>query len=169
MNVSTLIVVVLGGIAISLSYGIVFGKLQPGQYLSHPFWLDIPKELVVILVVFQALAAIGFLLAIIPWIIQPPKTGVMGKHEWTLPLTLGFFFVFAVMWAPATFYKVHWLVVLSLIGTAIASIVLLAGSIEEDNPRWYIVVGLILLCIVTVLIDAVLWNAKYIRNAYKNT
>jgi len=163
MQVSALITVIIGGIAVFLSYGWVFGKLQPGKYLSHPFWLGLPRSVVVMLVAFQALAAIGFLVAMTSWVIQPPTTGVMGTHKWALPVTLVVFFLFAVMWAPATFYKIHWLVVLSLIGTAAASIVLLAGSIEETDPKWYVMLGFMLLCIVTVLNDAVLWNAKYIR------
>ena len=66
------------------------------------------------------------------------------------------------MWPYATYYKQPIIVVASLVCTAIASILLLAGSIESDQPKWYIVLGLILLSIVTVLGDGVVWNANYI-------
>jgi len=68
-----------------------------------------------------------------------------------------------LIWPYAVNKKIHWLVVFSLIITAISSILMLAGSIEEDNPRTIIVVGLLFLCIITVLGDAVLWNANYIK------
>lgn len=49
------------------------------------------------------------------------------------------FFISAIIWPFATYYKKHILVVLSLIFTAISSILLLAGLIEDKNPKWYVV------------------------------
>ena len=71
----------------------------------------------------------------------------------------------------ATYYKINWLIILSLITTAIASILLLAGTIEEkkDDIRWYKVLGLLSLCLVTVLADGVLWNANYLKMSSINS
>ena len=162
MHIPALIITTLGGIGTFLSYWWVFIRLCPGNYFTHPFWLGLDEKVIRLLVVFQLLAAVGFIIGIGAWILEPPSSGIMGRNYWILPLVLSLFFVFVVTWAPATFYNFPWAVVLSLVGTAITSILLLAGSIEEDRPRWYIVLGLILLSIVTVLSDAVLWNAKYI-------
>ena len=76
------------------------------------------------------------------------------------------FLISASIWPVATYYKINWLVVLSLITTAFASILLLAGTIEEEKEdiKWYKVLGMLSLCLVTVLADGVLWNANYIKN-----
>ena len=45
---------------------------------------------------------------------------------------------------------------------AISSILLLAGSVEDKDVKWYVTFGLLLVSIVTVLGDSVIWNANYI-------
>ena len=50
---------------------------------------------------------------------------------------------------------------LVLIFTAISTLLLLAGEAETNAP-WYRILGLMLFAITTVLIDAVMWNAKFI-------
>jgi len=116
-------------------------------------------NIVKILVFFQFLAVIGFLISVIPMVFDVPSQGILKNN---LFLILYVFFISAIIWPFATYYKKHILVVLSLIFTAISSILLLAGSIEDKNPKWYVVLGSFLLSIVTVLGDAVLWNANYI-------
>ena len=85
--------------------------------------------------------------------------------------TLILFLISATIWPIATYYKIHWLIILSLITTAIASILLLAGTIEEkkDDIRWYKVLGMLSLCLVTVLADGVLWNANYLKMSSINS
>lgn len=162
-DAATLIVTIVLGLTVLVSYYIVFIHLNtPHNYLTHPFWFGIPKNIVIILVFFQTLAVVGFLMAMITWIIDPPEGGVMGSHI-ALPLTISVFLITASIWPFAVHYDIPWLVVVSLIGTAICSIVLLAGSIEETNQRWWVVLGFILLSIVTVIGDGVLWNANYIK------
>ena len=100
---------------------------------------------------------------IISWIQYPPKKGIMYGNN--LVYTLILFLISATIWPIATYYKIHWLVILSLITTAIASILLLAGTIEEqkEDIKWYKVLGMLSLCLVTVLGDGVIWNANYIK------
>jgi hypothetical protein len=88
-----------------------------------------------------------------------PSQGILKNN---LFLILCVFFISAIIWPFATYYKKNILVVLSLIFTAISSILLLAGLIEDKNPKWYVVLGSFLLSIVTVLGDGVLWNVNYI-------
>ncbi len=139
-------------------------KEEKTTYFTSPFWFGIPTNIVKFLTILQIFAAIGFLIAIISWIKNPPQGGIMEKYLFT---NLLLFFVSAIIWPIAVNKNIVWLTVLSLILTAISSILLLAGSIEESKPRIHIVVSLIFLCIVTVLGDAVIWNANYIKKKRK--
>jgi hypothetical protein len=173
MNTLLFLITLLLGMGVVTSYVIVFGRLQPGNYVNHPMWLGMNQTLIYILLVLQLLAAGGFGVALTSWIANSPTTGVFGDHPWLLPAVVSVFLVSAITWAPATYYKVHWLVISGLILSALSSIVLLAGASEESPQRWWIVVGLIFFACVTVLADGVLWNAVYIRqlldSATRNT
>ena len=165
VQVSSLVTTIVGGLGVLTSYGVVFGKLIPGQsYATHPFWLGLDKNFVSFLIMLQVLAVFGFITSVGTWILDPPEGGILSSSSraWLLPLTLAVFLASATIWAPATFYKLKWLAVFSLITTATSSILLLAGSVEEDVPRWWVVLGLLFLNIVTVLADGVIWNARYI-------
>jgi len=150
------------GLAISVlvTYYIFLIKNSHYSYLEHPYWFKIPKNVISILIFFQIFAMIGFIVSIGSWLVNTPKKGIMSGNN--LFLTLVIFFVSAILWPISTYYECGWLVVLNLILTAIASILLLAGSIEEENIKTYRVLGLLCLCITTVLGDGVIWNANYI-------
>jgi hypothetical protein len=147
-------------ISVLISY-YVYLKSDKG-YFDHPFWFGAPMKIVKILLLFQILTIFGFIMAVGSMLTTPPTTGFLGEPN-NLFYVLTLFFVSAIVWPIATYYKNGWLSVFSVIFTAIASILLLAGSIEEDNPMPLRVFGLLLLCITTVLGDGVLWNANYIR------
>lgn len=147
-------------ISVLVTYYIFLIKGNNYSYLEHPFWFKIPKNVISILIFFQIFAMIGFVISIGSWLFDPPKKGIMKDNN--LFLTLVIFFVSAILWPISTYYKCGWLVVLNLILTAIASILLLAGSIEEENIKTYRVFGLLCLCITTVLGDGIIWNANYI-------
>jgi predicted signal transduction protein with EAL and GGDEF domain len=154
------------GISILISYYIVLGKWskQSDSYTTHPFWFGLDKNIVKILTIFQLLAVIGFLTGTISWLKNPPKEGIMSRQN-ILFLTIAVFFLSAALWPYTTYYKKVWLTVSVLIITAISCILLLAGSVEENNPRWYIFLGFLFLCITTVLGDGVIWNANYIKKS----
>ena len=161
LDVSKIVILAIAGLLVLVSYYIVFFKLYKStkSYMTHDFWFGIDTTVVKMLMFFQILAVIGFLMCVIPLVIDIPKSGVLSEYLFAVILT---FFISAIIWPFATYYKMHVLVVVSLLFTAFASILLLAGSIEDTKPKWYIVLGALLLCNVTVLGDGVLWNANYI-------
>jgi len=160
MKIFEIILLSIFGILVIICYFIFLKSKQKTTYFTTPFWFGIPTNIVKFLTIFQILAAIGFLIAIISWIKKPPQGGIMEKYLFP---NLLLFFVSAIVWPIAVNKNIIWLTVLSLILTAVSSILLLAGSIEEKNPRVHIVISLLFLCIVTVLGDAVIWNANYIK------
>ena len=163
METSYLSVLIFLGILVLVSYYFYLIKDSNSGYINHPFWFGISPNIVKILIVFQIFAVIGFLTTIISYLIFPPTSGILKGNN--LFIFLCMFLISAAIWPIATYYKIHWLVVLSLIITAISSILLLAGTIEEkeEDIKWYKVLGILLLCLVTVLSDGVLWNANYIK------
>ena len=161
MNVYEIILLCILGISVLVSYYVYLRTDTQTNYFTHPFWFNMNQNVTKFLTVFQILAMIGFLIAIGSWLIDPPKGGIMENY---LFITLVVFFVSAAIWPFATYNKIEWLSVLSVVLTAISSILLLAGSIEEKHQRLLIVAGLTFLCITTVLGDAILWNANYIKN-----
>jgi ammonia channel protein AmtB len=169
MDIPSFLIVPILGFGVLTSYYYVFKKKLPDyNYNKHPFWMGIPSDIVNFLVILQILAGIGFLIAICSWIASPPQDGIMGNAKSSLPLTLSGFLLSSIIWPLATLQKKHFWVAFSLVTAAISTILLLAGSIEESNIRWYIVISLIFLNIVTVLCDAVIWNAKYIYTVKNN-
>lgn len=163
MNYLQLILLSLISLVVLTSYYFYLFKGSTSDYFTHPFWFGISPSIVKILMVFQVFAVIGFITTIISWIINPPKQGIMYGNN--LFYTLILFFVSATIWPIATQYKIHWLVISSLILTAIASILMLVGTIEErkEDIKTYKVLGMIFLCMVSVLVDGVLWNVNYIK------
>lgn len=155
-----LVISLLLAISVLLTYYIYLIKDNNKSYIDHPFWFDLNKDVITILMIFQILAMIGFIISISSWIIYPPKKGIMKGIN--LFLTLVLFFASAIVWPIATYYNCVTLSVFNLILTAIASILLLAGSVEEEDVKWYRVMGLLFLCITTVIGDGVIWNANYI-------
>ena len=168
MKLTLIIILAILGISVLLSYYIILGKIHSDSYFSHPLWFGINSDITKMLTIF---AAIGFIIGVVAWFKTPPITGIMS-NEYVLFTTICLFFLSSTFWSFAVYYKVEWLVILSLIITAICSILLLAGSIEDIDAKWYIVLGFMLLCITTVLGDGVLWNANYIKrllNKLNNT
>jgi len=164
MNKIEQFTLLLASIGVIISYYVVFVKLYKSKstsYATHEFWFGMNETFVHILIIFQVIAAIGFITAISSWIKEPPNGGIMSK-KYVLFGTLLTFFIGSIIWPFAVYYKKHNIVVGSLIFVAISSILLLAGSAEEKNTRWYVMLGLLALCLITVLGDSVLWNANYI-------
>jgi hypothetical protein len=164
MNKIEKIILLFSALGLMVSYYIVFFKLYKStskSYSTHEFWFGMNEKFVNILIYLQLLAAVGFIVSISSWIKEPPKGGIMGKKHYIF-FTLLIFFIGSIIWPFAVFYKKPIIAVTSLIFVAISSILLLAGSIEEKNSRWYVILGLMCVCLVTVLGDSVLWNANYI-------
>jgi hypothetical protein len=160
------IILILLGLSVLISYYIVFVVLykQNKSYIDHDFWFGMNREFVKIIVVLQLVAVYGFLTSVSLLVSNVPTQGILSNYLFKI---LCVFFVSAIVWPFATFYKKHILVVSSLIMTAISSILLLAGSIEDANPKFHVILGTFLVSIVTVLVDGVLWNANYIYKLKK--
>jgi hypothetical protein len=164
MNISQISILCFLGFIVLLFYYIFLIKDSKNDYITHPFWFNMNPDVIKMLIFFQLFAVIGFILTISLWIINPPKQGiVLGNNLFYILIC---FLVSAAIWPVTTYYKIHWLVISSLIFTAISSIFLLAGTVEENpnDVRWYKVLGMMCLCLVTVFGDAVLWNANYIKH-----
>jgi len=163
MNFCETFILIFVSLTVLLSY---YTFLQTDEkydsFLNHPFWFGIDENIVKLLVFFIILGVIGFVVSIGSWIFNPPKTGAVKDSKLFYALLL--FFISAIIWPIATYYKKYLISVISLILTAAASIWLLAGAIEEkdNNLKFYRVTGLLFLCIVSVLGDGVIWNTNYI-------
>jgi hypothetical protein len=163
MNISQISILCFLGFIVLLFYYIFLIKDSKYDYVTHPFWFNMNVDVVRMLIFFQLFAVIGFIFTVTSWIINPPSQGIVNGNN--LFYILSIFLISAAIWPVATYYKIHWLVIISLVITAISSIFLLAGTIEEKSHdvRWYKVLGMLCLCLVTVLGDGVLWNANYIK------
>ena len=159
MNTLQLVILFISAISVLVSY-YVFLQSENIGYLNHPFWFGMPENIVNLLIFFIICAIIGFIGSVGSWLIQPPTTGILGNYLFYILLL---FFISAAIWPIVTYYNYGLLTVFSLICTAIASILLLVGSIEEENQQVLRVLGLICLCITTVLGDGVVWNTNYIK------
>lgn len=158
-------VTIIMGMMVLISYTYVFGFRVRGSYWTHPFWMGIPAAAVKPLTGLQLLAAVGFIVLIISWSKHQPEQGIL-KRTGLVPV-LAVFLGSSAVWPLAVLFKVHWLTVVSLLATASSTVLMLAGSIEE-KPRVHRILASLAVAIVTVLVDAVAWNAKYISTVAYN-
>jgi hypothetical protein len=166
-TVSLAVLIVFGGVLV-VSYTLLGFKHKGVGYVASPLWLGMGRSTVIMLVVLQVFAAIGFLLSVLTWVlVRSPNGGVLSYSPAVLPLVLALFLAASSSWAFLLLFdnpnKIA--VSASLIITALASVVLAAGAAEENEPRWWVVLGTLLLGLVTVLSDGVVWNARWIRSA----
>lgn len=175
MNVIPFIITVIGGIIVLLSYYIVF-KGTGKSYLKSDYWLGQPSSIITIFFIFQILAVIGFLMFMASpsgWLFgKAPQGGILGDSN-IFYVVLILFFLSSASWAFLAKGGIHGsktsviLCSVSLVITAICSIIFIAGAVEEDNPRWFVVLGTILLGITTILGDGVCWNAVFLKKYLK--
>lgn len=166
---AALAVAVVGGLGVIGSYIYLSTAHKTSSYVNSPLWLELGRSVTIPLTVLQMLAAVGFIAAIGSWIFgAPPDGGIMSLTA-MLPVTLGFFLAASIAWAILVAQKnpPKAAVSVSLVVAAVTSILLLAGAAEEAKPRWWIVLGLILFCAVTVLADGVVWNARYLKRGIR--
>ena len=169
----TLIITIIGSILLFTSYATILKKnMGKGGYLGSKYWLNLPKNTVYMQFALQLLAISGFLMFFIPWVfIKGPDGGILGQNKWVLPLIMGIFLFFSICWSFGTSLSFGnpnnkgWVIltIISLIIVGICSIIFIAGAAEENNVRWYILLGTIFLATTTVFSDAVVWNARYIK------
>lgn len=127
------------------------------NYLTHSLWFGTPRKLVHVLVALQVLAAIGLIVALVSWSIDPPQHGMLAGG--ILPVLLAMFLIASAGWAIFVQRSVP-LTILCLVIVAATSLTLLVGSISGP---WYVTCALIFLCVTTVVADAVLWTSYYVK------
>lgn len=163
---TSVIISIFCGLLLISSYIFCFRYLVKGfNYLRHPFWLSLPVWSIRIIVVFQLLAALGFIVAIIGWAYEPPKKCFLEPANIVVSVIVALLIISACVWPFATALKMHWATVISLIITAACSICLLIGACLEVNRRWWIITSLIFLCLITAGADGLMWNILYIQKA----
>ena len=172
MDIPTLVVLVVGGVAVIASYVFVFRRVSSG-YLSpsNPYWLGYSAPTIKALVILQLLAVAGFFMFAVPWVFMESPQGGSLAHEAALPVILGLFMIAAALWAPFMQKAVNsptaagstpWKAAgaAALFVCAAASVLLVAMAAEETNPRWYVLLGTVLFAATTVLGDGIAYPAR---------
>lgn len=175
-DIASLIVVIIGSIAVISSYIIVFGNEEDG-YTTSRFWVGIPASTATSIIPLQLIAAIGFFMFTVYalGIVAPsPTVGILSyQNGYVTTVLYAMFFIASTIWPFATLSylnekkatspsAVHLLgVVCPLLIAAISSILFTAGAFEADMHP-VAVVGILLFSNVVVLADGVGWNAKLI-------
>ena len=167
-KVSLSVVAILGFILLLTYIPIV--KSHVGG--SYNYWLGLPKEVLPFAYLFIVLAGLGFLTFLYGYITTPrPQLGIL-KYKASVPVMLSIILLASIGWslsiyrfAKAPSRSVGVCVCVSLIITAIASLLLLAGSAESLQANPFMYVGMVFFCIVVVLQDGIAWNARFIKTS----
>lgn len=158
------LIIVILGIFLLVSYFWVFRHTK--GYVTNKLWLGLPVNLVRGLVVLQIFSVLGFFAAYGTWLVKgPPKTGFLAKPL-VLEILTFLFLSSALLWPWAVQWKNKALQVSSLSITALVCLLLLGGSVTEESPSWWVVLGLLFLCHTTVLSDGVVWSAKRMKVSF---
>jgi hypothetical protein len=150
------------------SYYVVFNILWKGSYLTHPAWMGLKLSTTRMIFCLQMLAFIGFII-FYRWLSSDsPKKGILSRK---IRPFLYSFLVLSILWAPLTYLSIkNWegkyviATVLTLVGVATATMVLLAGCFEDPDCPWYVTLGMILLGTVCIICDGIGWNAAFIQS-----
>jgi hypothetical protein len=167
MNLDVLIVALFGGILVLCSYWFIFIHLRKTDgeksvpYNRHAAWLGLKPRVVNIFITFQILAIFGFITGIGMWTFNEDSLQHRTFLELDVIVILTLFFVSAMLWAPFFYFR-SILTVVVLVITALASVGLLGIAIHNSDT--VSIASWVLLCIVTVFIDAVVWNHYYIKS-----
>lgn len=175
-DIASLIVVVVGSIAVISSYIIVFGN-EEDSYTTSRFWVGIPAPTATSIIPLQLIAAIGFFMFTVyalGLVAPSPTIGILSYHNGYVTTVLyAMFFIASTVWPFATLSYLNeqktaspsvvylFGAVCPLLIAAISSILFTAGAFEADMHP-VAVVGILLFSNVVVLADGVGWNAKLI-------
>jgi len=164
-QVSILVITCILGPAILGSYVPIYQDQKSGK---HDYWLQIPSTTQYLFYAFWLLAAIGFIwyvLSVLIWT-SNDNAGLFSYGAWVRPVLIALLLIAALGWSLGTWTHFHkgaskgWASA-SLVVTAICTILLLAGEAESNAP-WHRILGLMAFAFTVVLIDPVMWNAKWL-------
>jgi hypothetical protein len=167
-----LLINVIGGIAVIASYIIGFRSRSDAVTLS---WGGVPAGLRPFYTVGMLLAALGYFAFGIYLLLQnPQQMTVFGRYGFGL-LSIIFVFILlpSAMWLPLTLQAVArassllvWLVRLDLALVGAGSLALLIALLNthSSSPNWLhliAVLGSLLFCLQTVVLDGIFWSAFF--------
>jgi hypothetical protein len=159
---SSLWIACIFGILILGSYALILK-----DYKNHDYWVGIPSSSKSMFYVFWVIAAIGFIWYILSYqLFDSKQEGLFSYKPWIRPLILSIVLFASLMWSICIYmyFNKRWSkvwTVLTLIIVAIGTILLLAGEAESNAP-WHRILGLMGFAMTTVLIDPIMWNARFI-------
>ena len=174
---SVLVLVGVLGPSILASY-IPIVLRQRSSANNFDFWLGMPRPLLPLLYFLMLLAGGGFLAVITDYLQKQPVDGLFGKHPAVFPAVVGTILVSSLLWsffvlglstASSNSRRKLFLILssLTLAGTGIGAVLLLAGTAERPDPPALVLGGALAFALVTVLVDGVAWNARSIVQSLK--
>lgn len=170
LNIPLLVITIVLGLGVLASYIPMIMDIRKNNN-SKLYW-GLDKQQRIPYYIFMILAVFGFLTFIVYYLDKnnKPKSGILSKG-YSLEILIGLVLVFSILWSVFVYYSVkngknsfRILTVLTLAVVAISSLLLLAGTtMDKDSPP-YVIAGILLFCLVTVLGDAVGWNARFLAD-----
>ena len=167
------------GLSIGVSYALVLANVTNdfsfegyvASYTESPYWLGLSKNNIYSIIVFQFLAAIGYIMWIF-WLCFETEFGnSILRVRWVRSLLLSGFLLSSALWPYSAYYFMlsrtltRSLICCSFLWFAsICTILMLAGTFEA-NPPFYAIVGIQLFANVVVLADGIGWTATCIQNS----
>ena len=135
------------------------------QSISQKYWFGIEKPIQRVYMGLMLCAAVG-LITVTGWYCSLPELPSRGllQHAWVMPALYATIMLCSAGWSFAVTQPVpsRLLVAATLVGTAVSSILLLAGVMESNVRTWYAVLGALAFGTVTVLSDSVGWLANFL-------
>ena len=156
-----LMTLLLGGGTVGSYVPIIKGQLS-GK--GTDFWAGMNPNPSMLFYTLQGLAAAGYLTYFTDFMTDKTKS---KQKKIAVTILIGILLASALGWGVSVqTTTMKWIVSGSLIVTALASIgLLVVESIPFENEppsKPYNIVSLTLLCVVTVIVDAIFWNKSYL-------
>ena len=138
---------------------------------KHDYWISLSSATQYALYPLWVAAAIGFLVYTISTLIKPSSaTKGIFSNEYVPYILILTFLVLSLLWSASVLVhfkfglsSMGWVASASLVGVAVCTMLMIAGE-AESNGAWYKLISLLFLGMVTVLVDAVAWNSRFIQS-----
>lgn len=176
LNVTYLLFLFLTGFIVPFSYYMVtmngsgYFPIESKSYIESPYWLDLGPGTRRILVFFQLLAAVGYLVFQI-WISYELDTftGLLSNRLILVLLEL-VLLASASLWPVAAYFVLKypasvistWIACIMLWITAACGLIYLFSFSQEQAPV-YIIISSVFFCFIVVGADGIVWSALCFR------